>query len=209
MHASQKCMKWHLFVALLLKAAIKLCAADQLPHLGKLLKDLSNLIPARKTYTACKPSSCLSCSGFNFLVYARFHFYADAFLNSVPQFTVYNPRICQMKGSVTHCSNLSRALSGSVASLWELLQHHPCIHDMLACLQGIKEGCLLQRTRKLRSNCSWGSGRDRRNARRLIGSVIREEGLTYLQNWLSPSSDRTRTATGGAATKTAAWRCCR
>jgi hypothetical protein len=62
---------------------------------------------------------------------------------------------------------------------------------------------------KHRSNCSWGSGRDRRNARRLIGSVIREEGLTYLQNWLSPSSKRTRTATGGAATNTAAWRCCR
>lgn len=62
---------------------------------------------------------------------------------------------------------------------------------------------------KLRSNCSWGNGRDRRNARRLIGSVIREEGLTYLQNWLSPSSKRTRTATGGAATNTAAWRCCR
>jgi hypothetical protein len=41
-------MKRHLFLALLLKAAIKLCAADQLPHLEKLLKDLSNLIPARE-----------------------------------------------------------------------------------------------------------------------------------------------------------------
>ncbi len=48
MHAFQKCMKRHLFLALLLKAAIKLCAADQLPHLGKLLKDLSNLIPTRE-----------------------------------------------------------------------------------------------------------------------------------------------------------------
>jgi hypothetical protein len=48
MHAFQKCTKQHFFLALLLKAAIKLCAADQLPYLGKLLKDLSNLIPARE-----------------------------------------------------------------------------------------------------------------------------------------------------------------